>query len=180
MSSVYDDPIGNIILKHEGGFVNDPVDRGGATNFGITHKTLSQWRGYQVSVDEVRKMTEQEARDIYTEKYLKRPGIDRLPFPFPQVQVMDIGVNSGPRRGIKFLQEVLNMAGFPCGKADGVIGSKTVAACEKAVEEMGPYLDNALVERRIKFYLAIIDRSPKQGRFKKGWLRRANSFRREV
>ena len=180
MASKYDDPIGEIILKHEGGFVNDPLDAGGATNFGITISTLSQWRGYQVSVDEVRKMTEDEAREIYEKKYLKRPKIDKLPFPYPQVQVMDIGVNSGPRTGIKMLQKVLNLAGFDCGKPDGVIGPGTIGACNRAADEMGPYLDNALVDARIKYYLAIIERKPSQSRFRKGWLRRAESFRREV
>lgn len=180
MSSVYDDPIGEIILKHEGGFVNDPTDRGGATNLGITQQTLTEWRGKPVSVEDVRNLTEAEAREIYTERYLKQPKIDRLPFPYPQVQVMDIGVNSGPRRAVKFLQEVLNASGFPCGRPDGVIGPKTIAATEQAHEQMGAYLDNALVDRRKAFYEAIMANDPSQERFRRGWMRRAESFRREV
>lgn len=175
----YDDPIG-IILEHEGGYVNNASDRGGPTNFGITQKTLSEHRGYAVSVDEVKNMTEDEAREIYSNRYLTGPKIDKLPWPHPGICVFDIGVNSGPRRAIKMLQEVLNKAGFPCGAADGVIGPKTIGACEEAQKEMGNYLQNALVEDRIKFYLAIVSGNPSQQIFLKGWLRRANSFKLPV
>jgi len=152
----------DIILEHEGGFVNNSVDRGGPTNFGITQDTLSQWRGYAVSVNEVRDMTEEEARSIYSQKYLTGPKIDKLPWPNPGIKVFDIGVNSGPRRAIKMLQKILNQAGFPSGHPDGVIGPKTISACEKAQAEMGNYLQNALVEERIKFYLAIVSGNPSQ------------------
>lgn len=179
MSKYDNDPIG-LILEHEGGFVNHKNDRGGATNFGITQETLSQWRGYAVSVNEVRDMTEEEARAIYSQRYLTGPKIDKLPWPNPGILVFDIGVNSGPRRGIKMLQEVLNMAGFPCGHPDGVIGPATISACEKAQAAMGNYLQNALVEQRIKFYLAIVSGNPSQQVFLKGWMRRAESFRLPV
>lgn len=179
MGKYDDDPIG-LILEHEGGFVNHVADKGGATNFGITQQTLSQWRGYAVSVGEVRDMTEQEARDIYAKRYLTGPKIDKLPWPNPGILVFDIGVNSGPKRGIKMLQKVINMAGFNCGRPDGVIGPNTIKKTAEAQEAMGNYLQNALVEERIKFYLAIIERTPSQAAFKKGWLRRAESFRLPV
>ena len=174
--SKYDDPIGNIILKHEGGFVNDPLDRGGATNLGITQATLSEWRGHKVSVDDVRNLTEEEARDIYSNRYLQKPKIDWLPFPHPQVLVFDMAVNHGPGRAIKILQKTINKAGFGPISVDGGMGPATKAACERAQEEMGAYLQNAIVEERKAFYEAIIERSPSQERFRRGWMNRAESF----
>ncbi len=176
MSSVYDDPIGNIILKHEGGFVNDPADRGGATNLGITQATLSNWRGHQVSVDDVRNLTEDEAREIYEQNYLKKPKIDMLPFPHPQVFVFDMAVNHGPGRGIKICQSTINKAGFGPISVDGGMGPATAAAAERAQNEMGPYFQNAMVEERKAFYEAIMRKNPSQERFRNGWMRRADSF----
>ncbi len=176
MSNVYDDPIGNIVLKHEGGFVNDPADRGGATNLGITQATLSGWRGHQVSVDDVRNLTESEAREIYETNYLKKPKIDWLPFPYPQVFVMDMAVNHGPGRAIKILQKTINKAGFGPISVDGGMGPATKAAAERAQEEMGNYFQNALVEERKAFYEAIMAKNPSQERFRNGWMRRADSF----
>ena len=58
------------IAKWEGGFVNDPRDPGGATNMGITIATLSSWRGTPVTVQDVRNLTKQEARQIILCKVL--------------------------------------------------------------------------------------------------------------
>ena len=174
--SVYDDPIGNIILKHEGGYVDDPADRGGATNLGITQQTLSEWRGHSVSKDDVRNLTEAEARDIYETRYLKKPKIDWLPFPHPQVFVFDMAVNHGPGRAIKILQKTINLAGFGHLAIDGGMGPMTKAAAERAQDEMGPYFQNAMVEERKAFYERIMANDPSQERFRRGWMRRADSF----
>lgn len=179
MSKYNNDPI-SIILEHEGGYVNHTADKGGPTNFGITQATLSQWRGRPVSIVEVQQMTEEEARAIYEQRYLTGPQIDKLPWPNPGVCVFDVGVNSGPARGVKMLQEVLNKAGFPTGSADGVIGPHTINASQAAQAAMGNYLQNAIVEERIKFYNAIVANNPSQKVFLKGWLRRAESFRLPV
>ncbi len=176
MSSVYDDPIGNIILKHEGGFVNDPADRGGATNLGITQQTLTEWRGVPVSVDDVKNLTESEARDIYETRYLKKPKIDWLPFPHPQIFVFDMAVNHGPSRAVKILQKTINKAGFGTIGVDGGMGPMTNNAATAAHEAMGNYFQNAMVEERKAFYEKIIANNPSQERFRNGWMNRANSF----
>jgi len=55
----------DLVLRHEGGFVQHPRDPGGATKFGITRETLSRARGRSVSVDDVRRLTRGEAAAIY-------------------------------------------------------------------------------------------------------------------
>ena len=176
MSNVYDDPIKNIILKHEGGFVNDPADKGGATNLGVTQQTLTEWRGHPVSVDDVKNLTEDEARDIYDTRYLKKPKIDWLVFPHPQVFVFDMAVNHGPSRAVKILQKTINKAGFGTLGVDGGMGPMTRDAAKKAQDAMGPYFQNAMVEERKAFYEKIIANNPTQEKFRKGWMNRANSF----
>ena len=176
MSNVYDDPIGNIVLKHEGGFVNDPDDRGGATNLGITQATLSGWRKHDVSVEDVRNLTEAEARDIYETNYLKKPKIDWLPFPYPQVFVMDMAVNHGPRRGVKILQKTINRVGHGPVDTDGRMGPATKAAAERAQEALGDEFQNEMVAERKAFYERIMEDSPRQEKYRRGWMRRADSF----
>jgi lysozyme family protein len=53
------------VLKHEGGFVDHPADPGGATNFGITHKTLGAWRREPADAKAVKALTRKEAGEIY-------------------------------------------------------------------------------------------------------------------
>lgn len=173
--SMYDDPIG-IILKHEGGFVNHKSDRGGATNHGITIGTYSKWLGRPATVDEVRAMTEETAREIYETRYLTGPRIHLLPDP-PQTLVLDMAVNHGPRRAIKLLQRTVNLAGFGTLSVDGINGPGTRRHVGRAADAMGAYLQDALVEERIKFYHRIVERNESQRVFLRGWLRRANSFR---
>ncbi len=59
------------IIRREGGFVDDPQDLGGATNFGITQATLSLFRGKPVTKDDVRYLKAEEARAIYRANYAR-------------------------------------------------------------------------------------------------------------
>lgn len=163
------------ILRREGGFVDHPNDRGGPTNFGVTLKTLMAFRGRPLSGEDVRRMAVEEARDIYRSNYFLRPKIDQLPA-LLQPQIFDMAINHGPGTAVKLLQKVLTEAGHPCS-TDGGIGDETTTCAKAAVSALGNALSNLLVEKRIDFYEAIIDRDASQGVFLRGWLRRANEFR---
>ena len=169
------DEIIEVILRHEGGYVDHKNDRGGATNWGITIGTYSGWLGREATKDEVRNMDRETAITIYKQNYYYGPGINHIPHPV-QAQVFDIGVNSGPKRGIKMVQRVVNLAGFGPIGADGVIGPQSVRAITEAQDKMGNYFNNALVEERLKFYNGIVERNPSQKVFIRGWTKRANSF----
>lgn len=58
-----------VILQSEGGFVNDPKDPGGATNLGVTLKTLSGWLGRTVTVAEVKALKPDDVAPIYQAGY---------------------------------------------------------------------------------------------------------------
>ncbi len=59
------------LIRREGGFVDDPQDLGGATKYGITQATLAAYRGHQVTKDDVRGLSDTEARDIYRTNYVR-------------------------------------------------------------------------------------------------------------
>lgn len=172
------DAIINRILLEEGGFVNNPKDKGSATNFGITQATLASYLHRPVTVDEVRTLDVNLAKEIYISQYITGPRLDTL-YEIDQHladQVVDIGVNSGPRNAIKMLQRVVNSAGFGPIDVDGALGPGTRDAVDKAFSAMGDYLNNALVEERVNFYNQIVARDPSQGTFLAGWTNRAQSF----
>lgn len=163
------------IIRREGGFVNHKADRGGPTKYGITQRTLSEWLRRPASVDEVRTLDEATAREIYVSGYLTAPRIDTLPEPIIPI-VFDSCVNHGPRQAIRFVQRVINEAGFgPCDP-DGVLGPDTRQRAEKASAEMGPFLINAIMYERIRFYNALVAKDPSQAVFLEGWKRRAMEF----
>jgi len=166
----------DIILKHEGGFVNDPADPGGATNRGVTIGTYSKWLGRPATVQDVKELTEETAREIYEVNYLVKPRINTLP-ELLTPQMFDISINSGPKNAIKMLQRLINLAGFGVISVDGVLGPDTRNRANTMVDEMDGYAANALVEERIKFYERIVERRPASEKFLKGWLRRAKTFR---
>lgn len=168
----------NELVEREGGYSNRKADRGGPTNLGITLATLSEWRGRQCTIEDIKNLTKEEAFRIYKYKYYVQPKIDRLPAPI-QEQVFDIGVNSGPATAVRLLQDVLNRLGIPC-TVDGRIGPRTIRAAYNALEKFGTKdVSNALVNRRIAFYQAIVDndKTGLQIQNINGWMNRAESFR---
>ncbi len=109
------------IMESEGGYVDHPADRGGPTNHGITMATLTNWRGQPVTVDDVKALSENEARSIYHDRYIVAPGYLALPEPLRMV-VVDWAVLSGPVRATKGLQKAVGAS------QDGIIGAETLKA----------------------------------------------------
>lgn len=144
-----DDEILDTILRHEAGYVNHPADTGGCTNFGITIGTLRDWRGVPVTCEDVKQLTEAEARQIYRVRYLS-PFVDVTPE--VKAQVVDIAVNSG----VKKARELLRMAEAHRGN-----------------------LGFWLVIERLRFYARIVRGNPSQSAFMLGWVNRAVSFLEE-
>ncbi|WP_262361772.1 glycosyl hydrolase 108 family protein, partial [Klebsiella pneumoniae] len=74
--------ISSVILQHEGGYVNDPNDRGGETNMGIT---IATWRAYapsdlgiEATTNTLRNMTKEQAEIIYYNHYWEPKGFCKL------------------------------------------------------------------------------------------------------
>jgi lysozyme family protein len=114
-----DDAIIAEILEREGGFVDNPADRGGPTKFGITQATLSAWRGLTVSRADVEELTQAEARRIYQRRYITGPGFGRLASPALRSVVVDCGVLHGERNAIRMLQRAMGI------RADALLGPLT-------------------------------------------------------
>lgn len=143
-----DDAILDAIVRREGGFVFHAADRGKATNFGITLETLSAWRGKPCTVEDVKRLTETEARRIYQVRYVAPlAGVPEDLKP----QMVDIAVNSGVSRARMLLAKAQQA------------GSTRSMNTELAIE-------------RLKFYADIVKRNPSQSAFIAGWVSRACEF----
>lgn len=112
------------VLRSEGGWSNHPKDGGGATQFGVTQRTLSDWRGEEVGPEDVAQLSEEEAKDIFLAKYWQVMRGDQLPSGL-DVYACDFSVNSGPSRAAKILQELVG------AKADSFVGPLTMEAIRK-------------------------------------------------
>ena len=163
------------LLNHEGGFVNHPADKGGATKYGITEATLSLWRKKAVTEDDVKTLTVDEAKLIYIELYYTKPKINQLS-PILQPVVFDMAVNMGTVQAIKIAQRVFTKLGTPI-VCDGTIGEKTLISARVACSVQGHQeVIRNIVNARIQFYCDIVAKNPSQHVFLAGWKNRANDF----
>lgn len=169
------------ILRREGGFVDHPADRGGPTNFGITAATLGDWRGLgrPASREEVRALTEREARKIYTKRYLQDTGFDQIRNAKLRDLLLDCAVHHGPRRAAVWLQEAVGVT------ADGKVGPMTLAAVadhgrgldgRRGGGRRGRPLQAVILAKRLVFLGALITKDPRQAVFAKGWMVRVSEF----
>ena len=67
------------ILKHEGGFVNDPLDAGGMTNLGVTKRVWEEFVGHPVSEADMRALTPEKVGSMYKLKYWNSSYCEVLP-----------------------------------------------------------------------------------------------------
>mgnify|MGYP001593738868 FL=1 len=149
------------VLKREGAATNDPQDGGGRTAFGISEAANPKaWADGKV--------TAEEARAIYTQKYVNHPGFNKIEDAHLQAQLIDFGVNSGPAIAIMKLQDILKVT------VDGVLGPETLEALEKA--QAWTDVNNLLVAARVRLIGRIVSKNPSQIKFLNGWLDRSLQF----
>jgi lysozyme family protein len=110
-----------MLLEHEGGYVNHPKDPGGETNLGVTRAVYEQHVGRQVMDGEMRNLTKADVKPIYKTMYWDKVRGDDLPHGLDW-SVFDWAVNSGPGRAAKALQRIVGV------KPDGGIGPVTLRA----------------------------------------------------
>lgn len=142
----------------EGGYVNDPVDPGGETKYGISKRSYPD-------VD-IKNLTWDKAAAIYKRDYWDAVRGDDLPSGVDLV-AFDAAVNSGVSRGAKWLQKAVGVT------QDGRIGPVTIDAligcdCESII--------NAACSYRLQFMRGL----PTWYRFKNGWTKRVECVRSEA
>ena len=173
------------IVAREGGYVNDPDDPGGATNYGVTIHTMRALGldidgDGDVDTDDVRALPRARAVDIFIDNYFRRARIDTLPEAL-QASVFDMQVNSGAN-AVRILQRLLGRMGHRVS-VDGRIGPKTAAAARAAQDAAPGHLADAYGIARRNWYYALADRRPSSRKYarrrdggKGGWITRAEAF----
>lgn len=156
------------VLKHEGGYVNDPLDSGGRTNLGVTQRVWEEFVGHPVSEADMRALTPEKVSPMYKVKYWDRSYCDKLPKGVDYV-VFDFAVNAGTGRSVKTLQTAMGVV------ADGIIGNQTMGVINSANPKD---VVNKFSDARADFYQGIVARRPDQARFIRGWLNRVENARK--
>ncbi|HEX4499684.1 MAG TPA: glycoside hydrolase family 108 protein [Scandinavium sp.] len=171
-------PVLDGILEKEGGYTDNPADKGGPTNWGITEAT-ARTHGYQ---GEMRNLTRDEAYAILEESYWTAPGFDQiaqlsLPIAF---ELCDAGVNVGPGWPSRWLQRWLNAFNLHGGKyedlrIDGKIGGKTLIALRSFLAWRGKEGEQVLMRAlncsQGEYYLEITESREKNEEFIYGWIK---------
>lgn len=165
------------VIAREGGYVNNPNDRGGPTNWGVTQQVARAY-GYRGDMKTLPRAT---AAAIYKERYWTAPKFDQIAAVFPQIahELFDTGINMGPATAGKFVQRVLNVCNrgavdYPDITADGIIGRMTIAAAEglkaKRGIAAGDVLRAAVDGLQAARYVEIAEGNKSQETFAYGWL----------
>lgn len=178
-------------IKIEGGYVNDPEDSGGETNFGITKSVAEEfqesWNDY-LWTGCMKTMPLEFAQDVYTDEYYLKPRIDMIAECSEMIaeEIFDAGVNSGTRRPIKWLQTCLNVLNnrekyYKDISEDGYMGKGTQNALSKFLEIRGEKGENVLYNAvncmQGAFYINLAHRREKDEKFVYGWLSHRLDFK---
>lgn len=166
----------NSLAGREGGYTNNPNDRGGETNWGIT-EVVARAFGYTGSM---KLMPKETAMGIYRERYWLQPQFDQVAMIDPNIaeELLDTGVNMGPAVAGKFLQRALNVLNqdqklFPNLTIDGGIGKMTLAALKTFLQVRGSdgktVLLRMLNAQQSVRYMEIAEANTSQEGFEYGW-----------
>lgn len=152
-----------VILRHEGGYVNNPADPGGETKYGISKK----WYPYL----DIKNLTAAQAIDIYYRNWYLKLQLDKLTDERVATKTMDMAVNMGAVNGVRILQTSLIERGHDID-ATGRMNDETIVAANKADAEK---LLAVMRRRHARHYTRLIEATPALAVFEKGWMNRANA-----
>ena len=163
-----------VTLAHEGGFVNDPADPGGATQYGISlaflrARKLDFTGDGEVDLADVRALTPDTAAQVYRTEFWDRYGYGRLADVDVAAKVFDLAVNMGPVQAHRCLQRACRACGEHIAD-DGVLGPLTRDTTNSiAAARLLP----ALRAEAAGLYRLLVAQQPVRAKWLAGWLKRA-------
>ncbi|UCH39700.1 MAG: hypothetical protein JSU67_16365 [Gammaproteobacteria bacterium] len=181
----------DLTSAHEGGYVDDPTDRGGETYRGISRvhhpgwsgwqkiDTLKRRRGFPATLDADRSLLN-SVKSFYKRKYWDRFLGDQVPDQRLANELYDTGVNMGVRRAVRFLQNALNQLNrnqrnYQDLVVDGWLGQGTLKVLRQylRLERKPDLLLKVMNIQQGARYLEIMENDPAQEKYARGWLKRA-------
>jgi len=153
----------DLVIVNEGGYVDNKLDPGGATNWGCTQAVWEGYIGHKVSVDDMKALTKEDVKPLYKKRYWDAIHGDAIPSGLDYC-LFDCAINSGVNRSAKIIQEIVGVF------ADGAIGNNTVSA----ITQLNPITAiNEFCDKRQAF-LESLKTFPVFG---KGWSKRVSEVR---
>lgn len=157
-------------LKWEGGFVDDPVDPGGATNFGITQGTYNAYRdGKKLPRQSVKLITRLEVEDCYQKRYWEPSHAYELPLPVA-IAVFDTAVQWGVAGGDSLILGHFHQK----EKSQQVSGFAALKASKESPQHLADQICDARAARRLR----VVEKRPQMKKFLRGWQNRDADLRR--
>ena len=160
-----------VVLKNEGGWVNDPKDAGGETNYGIADAGDGKVDG-KADLDgdgtgdvAIKQLTRDQAIEAYYNRYWRKMRLQNIHQQEAILQIFDFGINAGMRTAIRIAQKISGAT------VDGLPGSETTTRIN---EYPGDFLADYKQARR-EYYHALVRHKPENERFVKGWLKRVDN-----
>lgn len=160
------------VIAREGGYVNDPRDAGGETNYGIT-VAVARANGF---TGPMKSLTKFKAAEIYKGQYFIKPRFNEVASRYPRVadELFDTGINMGPAVAATFLQRALNVQEGIEVVADGALGPATLAALDKFKAKRGTageaWLLKALDALQGERYIGLAEKRQANEAFVYGWI----------
>lgn len=159
-------------LGHEGGFVNDPNDAGGATKYGICLKTYKQFHP-QATIETIKNLDLKEAKAFYHNRFWRVFHYDKIENTDLAIKIFDASINMGASQAHKCLQRALNSVGFSLND-DGILGDETLQALNRTAQPEWNFAILCAFRSEIAgFYRLLAAIKPQNQKFLKGWLKRA-------
>jgi len=167
------------VLAHEGGYVDNKLDRGGETNFGISTRFLEkQIYGYgKVPTNYVRNLTIDDAKALYKTYFWDKISGDKIKSYPIAFAILDMSINKGPHVVINIVREIFNQATIPMTEAGAFMPDETLARLnELNTSDLQSDFIDKFVEIQKDNYNKIIAKYPEQEAFRYGWFKRLDSL----
>ena len=156
-----------IIKKWEGGYSDNPNDRGGATNSGVTLAVYQSVYGKNKTKNDLKKMTNDQWDYIFTKLYWNKWKADEI----KNQSIANILVDWVWMSGTSTIKKIQSLFGLT---ADGIVGNKTLSYINSNNQEE---IFKKIWNRRKQFYESLVKNNPSQKVFLKGWMNRLNTFK---
>jgi lysozyme family protein len=172
------------IFLHEGGYVNNPNDPGGATNYGISLRFLISTGDLDsdglpdgdidsdgdIDAEDIKKLLPKDAAKLYDHYWWSKHNYGEIADQAIATKVFDLAINMGAKAAHKCLQKAINQLNPTLLEVDGIFGKQTLAATNMSDPVK---LLSAIKDQAANYYRSI--KYSGAATFLKGWLNRAHS-----